>query len=329
MHIFVIGSYVQGYCWNVDWVPKAGETLIATGLNIEPGGKGLNVAVCSKRLGAEVSALFGIGEDSAGENLKNVLLQENISTNHTHILAKQSGYATGMIAKNGQNAIAVFPGPNLLLDATHVSQAELDLKLADIVYGQFEGAYQAIELSFSYAKSKNIKTVLNPSPWQEISQNMLNNTDIIIVNEVEVLHLLSIDYVQSESLKTTLHTLQDWQFFLLSQVKSLLQRWPGELLVVTLGAHCCIAIDRKLTCTAIPAFQIQAIDTICCGDAFASGFCAQYLHQSLIDTLSFANACGAIVAEKKGMLCTLPTRQQVNNFTTLQATPTQTKACLA
>jgi ribokinase len=319
MNIFVIGSYVQGYCWLVPTVPKAGETLIANGLNIEAGGKGLNVAVCSQRLGAQADALFGIGEDLAGEQLKQLLQTEQIAATHTHELAKLSGSAVGMIGSNGQNAIAVLPGPNLLLNASHVKLARDAIERADIVYAQFEGAMDAIEASFEMAKktstkSHQAKTVLNPSPWQAISPALINLTDIIIVNEIEVLYLFNIDNTQLDNIKTSLKTLRDWQAFLAPKVQQFYAHWPGEMLVVTLGEMGCIAFDKLNQAVAIPAFKVNAIDTICCGDAFASGFCVQYLHKSLLETLTFASACGAIVASKSGMLGTLPNLNQVQEF---------------
>ena len=56
---FVLGNFVQACCWHVARLPQAGETLEAHHLQIEPGGKGLNVAVCLQRLGVAVDTLTG------------------------------------------------------------------------------------------------------------------------------------------------------------------------------------------------------------------------------------------------------------------------------
>ena len=56
---FVLGNFVQACCWHVARLPQAGETLEAHHLQIEPGGKGLNVAVCLQRLGVAVDTLIG------------------------------------------------------------------------------------------------------------------------------------------------------------------------------------------------------------------------------------------------------------------------------
>ncbi|NOT14783.1 MAG: ribokinase [Methylotenera sp.] len=318
MQIFVIGSYVQACCWFVDSIPKPSETLTATGLHIEAGGKGLNVAVCAHRLGADVDAMFGIGDDVAGRELIDLLSHEGISTQHSHVLAKQSGYGAGMIAKSGQNAIAVYPGPNLLLDASHVALAQTSIAHSQLVYGQFEGAYEAVLASFTCAKQHGVKTVLNPSPWQAISSALLQCTDVMIVNEVEVLDLLKIADDLKTQLRCDVTTLIDWEDFLSNYVDQLWNHWQGEILVVTLGHLGCIAFQKSTgeapVCTVVPAFYVKAVDTVGCGDAFASGFCTQFLTHSLTQTLMFANACGALVAQKEGVLDALPNLSDVENF---------------
>ena len=61
--VFVLGNFVQACCWFVPRLPLPGESLAATGLHIEAGGKGLNVAIGLQRLGAQVSTLIGCGDD--------------------------------------------------------------------------------------------------------------------------------------------------------------------------------------------------------------------------------------------------------------------------
>lgn len=73
MKVFVVGSFVQACCWFVDRWPKKGETFFANDLSIEVGGKGLNVAVGTSRMGAEVAILLGVGRDSAGDNVLTIL----------------------------------------------------------------------------------------------------------------------------------------------------------------------------------------------------------------------------------------------------------------
>jgi ribokinase len=53
-----------------------------------------------------------------------LLKREGLDTAHVHQLSGASGWGSGWIGANGQNAIAVYPGANQLLTAAHATQAQ-------------------------------------------------------------------------------------------------------------------------------------------------------------------------------------------------------------
>jgi ribokinase len=304
MQLFVLGSFVQACCWQV---PQAGETLNASAVHIEAGGKGLNVAIAGRRLGAQVHIALGLGKDYAALSLMALLDQEDVLRQHVHVLAAQSGYGAGLIAADGENSIAVYPGPNLLLNAEHMQQAQAEIATADLVYAQFETSLSAIHAAFSLAKQHGKTTVLNPSPWQTIPADMLQNSDILIVNEIEALSLFAITQLETE-------------LDLLIQQLSLAcaafyATWHGQCIVITLGKLGSLACSAHTEPVYCPAFEISAVDTVGAGDAFASGFCSAYLaKQPLFEALRFGNACGAMVASQLGVLDALPLAADVLQF---------------
>lgn len=308
MRIVVLGSFVQACCWKVQRLPKAGETFTASALSIEPGGKGLNVAVGTRRLGAEVDVLLGIGEDDAGDKLLRLLQKEGINSAYVWRLAPQSGYGAGFIAEDGQNAIAVHPGPNLMLTAEHVQQAEAAIGSANLVYGQLETSLGAIAAAFRNARRYGVRTVLNASPWQSLPKQLLDDTDVLLVNEVEARQLLAFEAPVAESL-------QYWRELLSSRLDSFWLQWPGSLLVVTLGHLGSLAFERDGTTYDAPAFQINAVDSIGSGDAFACGLCVELCKQTPItEALHYSNACGALMALRFGVLDTLPDQAALQTF---------------
>ncbi len=300
MHIVVLGSFVQACCWKVARLPKAGETFIATALSIEAGGKGLNVAIGARRLGADVNVLLGIGQDAAGDALLQLLEHEGLSADYVWRLAPQSGYGAGLIAADGQNAIAVYPGPNLMLAAEHVQLAEAVINTANLVYGQLETSLVAVASAFRAARLCGVRTVLNPSPWQQLPMSLLDDTDVLIVNEVEVRDLLALAAPLSGSLQDCIELLRPI-------LDSFWLKWQGSLLVVTLGAIGSLAFERHGSTHHAPAFEITAVDSVGAGDAFASGLCIELCkHTPLADALRYANACGAFMASRFGVLDSLP-----------------------
>ena len=319
MKIVVLGSFVQACCWKVERLPLPGETLVAQALSIEAGGKGLNVAIGSRRLDpdAQVDVVLGVGNDAAADDLLKLLATEGVGADHVHRLSPQSGYGSGHIAENGQNAIAVFPGPNLLLTAEHADIARQAIEQADLVYGQFETSLTVLTHAFNIAKSVQQKhqpmTVLNPSPWQAIPPELLNCVDVLVVNEVEAAELLR--------LSNPLSGLDLSAAALLIQT-ALDSFWPyfkGKWLIVTLGDQGSLAFSSSASQAipvSAPAFNIQAIDTVGAGDAFASALCVA-LGQQAADmeyALTQGNACGAMVASKLGVLDVLPSRTALDVF---------------
>ncbi|WP_347989740.1 ribokinase [Methylomonas sp. AM2-LC] len=307
LKFFVAANFVQACCWKVPRLPVLGETLVASALSIEAGGKGLNVAIGLRRLGAQVDALLGIGNDAAGDSLTRLLDKENIPVTHVHRLAGASGHGAGLITAGGENAIAVYPGANLLLRDEHAELAETAISAANWVYGQFETSVSVVQRCFELARQHDCCTALNPSPWQEIPPALLAATDILVVNEIEAAKLLHIP-----DLPINLSAIAS---VLSSASEQLWASWSGQLLVVTLGELGCVALQPKHTALAIPAFKIEALDSVGAGDAFAAGLLYQLaLNTSLAEALRYANACGAMLASKLGVLDVLPNHAQVASF---------------
>jgi ribokinase len=308
MRLVVLGSFIQACCWFVDRLPNPGETLVASSLSVETGGKGMNVAVGARRLGADVSILLGIGRDAAGDAVLALLAKENLAADYVWRLAPQSGHGAGLIATDGQNAIAIYPGPNLLLGEEHIARAEAEILSADLVYGQLETSIAAVAAAFRIARRKEVVTVLNPSPWQDLPQDLLDLTTILIVNEVEAGALLSLAVPLAGSLENCAASITE-------RMDALWKTWGGSLLIVTLGEKGCLAFERSGSTHVAPAFKIDAIDSTGAGDAFASAFCCAYSrHETLEAALRHANAAGALVASRAGVLQALPTADQLLAF---------------
>lgn len=311
MRLFVVANYLTVYCTSLVRQPAVGEIVLADALAIEPGGKGLNVAIGARRLGAEVDALFGVGHDAGGDALLSLLDAEGLAPTHMHRLDERSGHGFGFIAQDGSNMGAVFGGANLLLTAEHADQAADAIGAADWVYGQFETALPAVQRCFELAREWQVPTVLNPSPWQPISPALLALTDVLLVNETEAAALLGLPALASD-LDKTLRQIG-------AALASLWRIWPGRLLVVTLAERGCVAYRRDQPRVVMPAFEVHAVDTLGAGDAFACGL----LHAlpavdasatDLAAALRYACACGAIMASAPGVLGALPGAAEVLAF---------------
>jgi ribokinase len=308
MRLAVLGSFIQACCWFVDRLPNPGETYIASSISAEAGGKGLNVAIGARRLGADVQVLLGIGRDAAGDALLDLLAKENLAADHVWRLAPQSGHGAGLIAADGQNAIAIYPGPNLLVGEGHIAGAADAIAAADLVYGQLETSIAAVTAAFRIARRNGAGTVLNASPWQNLPHDLLDVADTLIVNEVEAAGLLALSAPPAGSL-------QDCAASIAERMGALWGIWGGSLLIVTLGKKGCAAFERGGSVHLAPAFGIDAIDSTGAGDAFAAAFCLAYGSRDPLETaLHLANAAGALTASRAGVLAALPTIEALRGF---------------
>ena len=326
--VFVIGNHVQACCWHVPRLPRPGETLQATALTMEPGGKGLNVAIGLHRLGLAVSVLLACGQDAAGDALLDCLRREGLDSSLVQRLASASGWGAGLIGADGQNAIAVYPGANLLLSAEHVQAHHDRIAQADLVYGQFETALEAVVEAFTIAQRHHIPTVLNPSPWHQPPAPLLESTNVLLVNETEAAALLNLPVPQAGW--AGLSTWADARDWLQTGVASVWAHWPAlRCLVVTLGALGASVWLRPADGAApgdaavlfMPAACVPACDPVGAGDAFACGFVSQWLYQGsdvsarrwddpelLQSCLRTAQCLGAHMAATPGVLAGLPDR---------------------
>ena len=136
--ITVIGSINVDLITKVSRWPKPGETITSNDFMQLPGGKGANQAVAASRLGAEVTMLGCVGDDSLSqwtiENLKN----EGVLTNYVEPV---SGFHTGrafITLAEKDNQIIVVPGANLACTSEWIKKYEKVIAESDMVLLQME-----------------------------------------------------------------------------------------------------------------------------------------------------------------------------------------------
>ncbi|MCB1769057.1 MAG: ribokinase [Candidatus Competibacteraceae bacterium] len=313
MRAFVLGNYMNANFLYVDRLPLAGESLAATRIFQEHGGKGLNLAVGLHRLGVAVDLLIAVGADEAGAAVTRRLAEEGIDTMRVLTLGSHSGYGVGFIAPDGRNFLAAHLGANALLTTEHVEQARDVIGNADSVLASFEIPNPVILNAFHLARRLSKQTCLNPSPWRQIDNELLALTDVLVVNASEA--ALMFNQPDLEKL-----TRKDW----LERLPALAQRisWQGRLLVVTLADAGCVALDEADTAVSQPAYPIQQVDATGAGDAFGSGLVWSLLRGlPLTEALRISNACGALIAAREGILDGLPRRAEVEAFMAAAAVP--------
>ncbi len=284
--ILVIGSLNMDQVTQVERTPRVGETVMGSGLHLNPGGKGANQAVAMGKLGADVTMIGMVGSDASGNELKMNLANMGVVDAVRVTDSAPTGTAWIMVNADADNSIVVIEGANGELMPEHVQESWFDG--IDIVVLQLEVPYDTVKTALQIAKSLGKLTVLNPAPAKALDFEMLSNVDILVVNETEFERVSGVHYTGPESLIAGYEKLGIKQ------------------LVLTLGKDGAIYYDGVAS-TQVPARVVKAIDTTAAGDSFIGGMLYEYSRgASMAEALTFATEVAAFTVTKLGAQSALP-----------------------
>lgn len=264
--IVVIGNANVDLTTYVTAVPEEGETVIGHDFTIGMGGKGANQAVAASRAGGNVSFIGRIGEDAFGDLVWEHLHKEGLALDHLERIPGKSGVASIYVDQAGANRIAVFPGASGTIDGTISRAAVLAHTNPRYLVSQLEISQEAVLGALEAAKQSGATTVLNTAPYAPLLPGIVENTDWLIANEIEME-----DIVVSRGLSSPA------SFTDVSDIAPVLPAWAQHLgcnLVVTLGDKGAIACDVGGETYSYSPEPVTAIDTVGAGDCFVGFFVA-------------------------------------------------------
>ena len=195
-----------------------------------------------------------------------------------------------------ENSIIIVPGANNYVDKKQIDDNEKLIDESDIILLQLEIPIETVEyiIDFAYKKKKII--ILNPSPWQTLSENILKKVDYLIPNEIEL------------SLITGMNTDNIEQIEL--ACKKIIEL-GAQNLIVTLGEKGSLLYNKEGT-KLFQAFPVKAVDTTGAGDCFAGVF-STYLSKNypIEEAIKYANLASSISVTKIGTIPSYPTQKDI------------------
>jgi ribokinase len=287
--------------------PNPGETVTGGVFKQFLGGKGANQAVASVRSGSNTFFIGKVGKDTYGTDMISQLSKEGV--NIEYILKdphESSGVAVILIDKNGENMISVAPGANFKLSPEEIQANSGVIKNAKCVIVQMEIPIESIEKVFQIAAEGDVIKILNPAPLKPIKTSILSNIDVIIPNEGELLQLHSL---------LKLEELSGDNRDRIIQASTAISKFGIKTIITTLGKNGCLIYDAKEDkITEIPAFSIQAVDTVGAGDCF-NGVIASKLCQgeNIISSAKYATAAASIAITRRGAQASMPYEKEIED----------------
>ena len=181
--IAVIGIIGNSVFLPVEHFHVGGETVEASSIHFEAGGKGFNQAIAAARCGAEVSFLAAVGREGKDE-FSAFLTSEGVR----HTLALKDGstaFAAIVTDISGSNRVTVYQGAELTAEDVYAFEDEICG--ADILLLNNEVPECVNAAAIKLAVKHGVRCILNPAPARETDGYILDNIYLFTPNEHETL----------------------------------------------------------------------------------------------------------------------------------------------
>lgn len=294
--IIVVGSINMDLTIQTSVFPNAGETVLGDSFHTDLGGKGANQAIAAANWGSDVIMIGSVGDDLYGEMSCRNLAQHNVDISPVIIQQAQNSGVAMIILNDNDNRIIVNSGANALLSSEDIIAKQELFTADDIVLSQLEVPMDTVLTTFTLAKERGCITVLNPSPICKLSGDLLEKTDILILNEheAEILTGMPVSTIQQAK-----------------ECIPMLLAFGIETAILTLGENGCV-YSHNSDIIHQPARIADAVDTTGAGDSF----CGTYL-SALVqgvtppDAILIATTASSLAVTKKGTSSSFPTREEI------------------
>lgn len=302
--VFVLGSFVVACSAKVLRFPRPGEALAAEIVTIEPGGKGFNLAIMARRLGANVDGVLAIGDDLAAAFAAPALARADLPADMLVTIPGPTGSGVGFTDAGGETSVAIASGVNLAVSRAHIRERRGAIARAALAMAQFETADDPIAETFDIARRAGVPTLLNPSPFRPISPEILQRTSILVVNETEAGDLASA--IGHDPAVTA-----DSGRFAAVLAPAIMALGP-DLVVMTRGAAGAVAVPRDGAALSQAGIAVATVDSLGAGDAFAATLGVGLARKhGLAEALRLAAAAGALTTTRHGVFDALPTDEAI------------------
>ncbi len=292
--IAVVGSAMMDLTAYASVLPEPGQTLVGEVFTTGFGGKGANQAVMAAMCGANVHFIGKLGKDVFGDAIADNFNKVGMNVSYVDRSETPTGVAHIWVDGEGENRIIIIPGANHEIEVSRAVDAINNIPDLTIVIAQCEIKQEVTLAAFKAAKGRGCTTILNPAPFEKLSQELIDLCDWIIPNETEFRELHG-------ELPTSDEILKSFR--------------PGKNSIVTVGSQGAIFIDSKGSLVKCPAPQTKAVDTTGAGDSFVGSFAyALAKGDDPATAMSFGVKVASRSVTKKGAQSSYPDQAEIKTL---------------
>lgn len=258
-----------------------GSKILVKDLQTYSGGGGTNTACAFSNQGFRVAYVGKVGEDKAGELIKEDLERFKVSTKFLKRDKERKTARSIILSPVGSDrTILIYQGACHFLEKEEIPWQKVKKAKWFYIAPLYKKSSQLLEPLVKFAKEQGIKVAVNPSSEQlkysDALMSILNQVDLLILNQEEASKLPKLDFGKK------------------------------GVAVVTKGSQGSVVYQGRNVFEAGIA-PVRVVEKTGAGDAYGSGFLAGLLQKSSIEyaiQLATANAAGCIqkVGAKNGLL---------------------------
>jgi ribokinase len=283
-------------------IPAVGETVLGTGFQIHPGGKGANQAVAVARLGYPVRMIGRLGNDSFGAQLRSHMQSVGVDCSGVTTCEQPSGVAVILVSSRGENCIVVAPGANAELTPRDLEASLPIIRQAGMVLAQLEIPMETVVCLAALCQQEGVPLILDPAPAHDLPAEIFQKLAWFTPNENEAAFYAG-------NLKRTSGVMPHDEI-----AHCILARGCRGVLL-KLGSRGAYLATPEQPGKLLPAFSVTAVDSTAAGDAFNGAFSAGLmLGKSPIESAIFAAAGAAISVTRAGAQTSMPNRAEIDQF---------------
>jgi 5-dehydro-2-deoxygluconokinase len=292
------------------------------------GGCAANIAVGTARQGLKSSMLVRVGDDHMGRFVRETLAREGVETGHVSTDPARLTALVLLGIKDRDTFPLIFYRENCAdmnlqegdFDASYIGSAKALLVTG--THFSTESINKVSHRAIQLAKAAGTKVILDidyrPVLWgltsrgmgeiryvasqgvSEHLQKIVPHCDLIIGTEEE--HCIA---GGSDDIMTSLRTLRS-----LSRAEIVVKR--GPLGCSVFPAEIGKTLDDGIT---VKGVTVEVLNVLGAGDAFASGYLRGWINgESIEQSCTYANACGALVVSRHGCAPAMPSRIELDDY---------------
>ena len=299
-NIVILGSLNMDLVIDIEHLPKIGETICGQSISYFLGGKGANQGVCASRVIDGVSLIGCVGNDFFGTVLLKQLKKERLDISGVNIMEGISTGVASIFKTRYDNAIVTVAGANSYCDVQKIKEQTNLIRDSKVLLLQLEIPIDTVVYAIKEAKSSNTKVILNPAPYRNLPNELIDSVDYITPNETEFEYMYGSEFNDDKSLEKAMVC---WQM-----------SHPNTRLIVTRGRIGASYVKEEIVATS-ESLKVNVNDTTGAGDTFNGLFACCIASQKELDyAVKFATTGASLSVQYIGAQTGMPTLNEINKY---------------